>query len=124
MNTVHALEQARVLVENGWCQGSSAKTSDGRSCFASDGLAVQFCADGAVVRATWPWHEEESEDLWHVTWACWDYLGAAIREMYGWDMSEHPVPWQIIHDWNDEPERTKAEVLAVYDRAIELARGG
>lgn len=121
MNKVHALEQARELVRAGWCQGSAAKMGDGRECMATHEHAAQFCTDGAVVRVTWPWHEEESEELWHVTEGCWDYLVDAIRELYGWDMSEH-TPWAIIHEWNDEPGRTKDEVLDLFTTAIALAK--
>lgn len=122
MTTVDALIDARDLIVNGWCQGMSATTSAGRGCFVHDDEAAQFCADGAVARATWPWDFEDSEELWHLTHSCWDYLVKAIRELYAWDMSAH-TPWEIIHEWNDEPLRTKAEVLAVYDLAIELAKG-
>lgn len=121
MNSVDALERARELVRTGWCQGSAAKMGDGRECMPTHEHAAQFCTDGAVVRVTWPWHEEESEELWGVTSNCWDYLVSAIRELYGWDCSEQ-TPWAIIHDWNDETDRTKDEVVALFTAAIEKAR--
>jgi hypothetical protein len=122
MNTVDALTQARVLIETGWCQGSAAKMSDGRECFAHSEHACQFCPTGAVARVTWPWEDDDLKDeLWHANHDSWEALSKAIREEYGWNMSEHP-PWTVIQDWNDEPGRTKNEVLEMFDRAIELAR--
>lgn len=34
------------------------------------------------------------------------------------------VPVEYLDDWNDAPGRTKEEVLAAYDKALVLARGG
>jgi hypothetical protein len=119
MNTVDALTQARVLIETGWCQGSAAKTGDGRECFAHSEHACQFCPTGAVTRVTWPWEPDDDPELWEANNLAWEALAKAIRNEYGWDMSEH-LPWSVIQDWNDEPGRTKEEVLEMFDRAIEL----
>ena len=32
-----------------------------------------------------------------------------------------PVPWRDIISYNDHPTTTKADILALYDRAIDLA---
>lgn len=117
METVVALEQARELVRNGWCQMDAAKNSQGQGVYASSDDAAQFCISGAVARATWPW--EDDEDLWEVTQECFELLARAVREQ-GWDMSKQPV-WQVINEWNDEPARTKQECLDLFGRALRIA---
>jgi hypothetical protein len=47
-----------------------------------------------------------------------DYIYEAIAEKYG-ELYRHGAG--IIVYWNDQPGRTKEEVLAVVDRAVELA---
>ena len=118
MEVTTALERARELVENGWCQMQPAKDAAGRSVFAHSEDAAQFCVSGAVARATWPWENDDGE-LWEVTQKCFELLALAVREQ-GWNMSEH-TPWQGIIEWNDEPARTKGDVVALYNRALELA---
>lgn len=117
METVVALKQARELVRNGWCQMDAAKNSHGQGVYASSDDAAQFCISGAVARATWPWEDDDGH-LWEVTQECFKLLARAVREQ-GWDMSEQPV-WQAINEWNDEPARTKQEVVELFDRALEL----
>lgn len=121
METTVALEQARELVRAGWSQGVAARTSSGVECYIHSDSAAQFDASGALMRVTWPWDDEDDEHLWNIFQECSDLLVQTIRELYGWDMSEHP-PWQILTDWNDEPARTKEEVIDLFNRTLVLAR--
>jgi hypothetical protein len=121
MNLVCALEQGQELVRMGWCQFHAAKGVRGQAVWPHSEAAVQFCTTGAVIRVTWPWDEEDSTELHHLTQDCYDLLAQAIKED-GWE-DDRP-PWHVIADWNDAPGRTKEDVVALYDAAIELAKGG
>lgn len=122
-----ALENARELVRNGWCQGTAARDSNGREAHPltqekdDDWPPVQFDICGAVARATHSDDDREREDLWPTAEEAFDYLVDAIRELHGWNMAEHPY-WAILHDFNDYLGREKDEVVAVFTRAIELSK--
>jgi len=45
---------------------------------------------------------------------------ALLRRSLGWEPGATPV--NVIADWNDAPERTRAEVVAKLREAAELAR--
>jgi hypothetical protein len=96
------LREARALIAKGWTQGEFARTKTGRKTPPKSPSATCFCASGAVIRAT----------------------GAAgVAE--GLFSQEFRVLRQAVRGnvviWNDAPERTQAEVLQAFDRAIELA---
>jgi len=64
------------------------------------------CAEGALLSAThWVGHSEARE-----------LLKDAIIELHG-----NRNRMDLVVRWNDDPERTHVEVLAVFDLAIEMA---
>lgn len=101
--TLRLLRQARaLLVEKGWCQRHPALDGNGFSVETINDRAVAFCTMGAVMRVS--------------TLAGSHYvfnpgLFTRLEE-------ELPEDWLCIPSWNDCIERTKDEVLALYDRAI------
>jgi hypothetical protein len=95
------LREARALIERGWTQGSSARTETGDPIGVSSKCAAQWCILGAVC-ATADGMEDEIKAL--------DTLEGVTDARPGY-----------IAEWNDAPERTQADVLAAFDRAIELA---
>jgi hypothetical protein len=103
------LTAARWMIENvGWCQGSYYISKDEVGCFNPSfemGNASNvscMCASGAVylVEATKELQNQSLDFLWGT-------IGVG---------TEVSVP-----DWNDQPKRTKEQVLAAFDRAIEKA---
>ncbi len=104
------LEKARELVRRGWCQDASARNSAGRPVYSGHFGAVRFCMTGAV---------EKSSDFAPLssprTIAAKEY-GDAIN------MLRMFIPGSqfclSLVTWNDCPERTQAEVLAVFDEAV------
>ena len=111
------LKRARELIapEGAWIQWEHAEMRGGAAINPESPVACRWCLTGAIRRAalhhpggTWPLmprafarvarvaREPESE-------LQWDTGGQAARE---------------IVSWNDAPERTHAEVLALLDRAI------
>lgn len=94
------LREARALVERGWTQEAYARNASGDDLEDVDGEfddtePVCWCMAGAMMKAGL---EDEADK----------FVLDAIGERY-------------IPEWNDAPERTQAEVLAAFDKAIELA---
>jgi hypothetical protein len=100
MTTTTILKKARVLIVRGWTQGSFARNARGRPVLANSKRAVRWCAWGALDGAYW--------------------LGdsKALR------LLKLSIPGRVksLSDWNDNPKRKKAEVLALFDSAIALSK--
>ena len=104
----HALETLRDPAR--WTQGEYARNAKG------DGLenpkassAVCFCSQGAILRAP---HADVAVEypfgrVFHV-----------FYKVYG--VVQTVIGGTNISAWNDAPERTHAEVLAVFEKAIEM----
>ena len=102
------LRQARSLIEHGWCQDNAATTRSGVGVHYNDATATHFCAYGAVLRtAPHP----------HVVTQAARLLGHALGG-HGGSVIDR------VQTWNDAPERTRGEVLAVFDQAIAVAEIG
>lgn len=92
------LREARALIERGWTQEYYARGKSGKGVDALGRHAVCFCATGALRRVN------------RIEWDNCEERGL-LRKAVG----------RNIIDWNDHPKRTQAEVLAAFDKAIELA---
>lgn len=93
------LRQARKLIKNGWTQG----VWNEHNC---------YCTLGAIRTATGV-HKPGASAMKHDCSQpdydlCWD-VEEFLRTKTGLD---NPIPW------NDENRRTKADVLAAFDKAI------
>lgn len=89
------LDEARALIERGWCQGTF--TLDG--CFCLYG-AVNMVVDGV------PWSELTPDEYF-----------VPLADVIGGEATEYNLA-----SWNDAPERTQAEVIEAFRKAAELAR--
>ena len=97
MKTKDVLIKARaVLVKKGWNQRSYAQDKDGNETFYASPEACSFCAAGAVMAATSNGGERNR----------------AVARLV--DL----IPWNNVTRWNDDQDRTKRQVLALYTRAI------
>jgi hypothetical protein len=97
-NTLAVLVRARVLLadEQRWCQRSFARSWLKMPVPPQSALAGRFCAIGAIMRA--------GRELGL------PYQDACIA-----------LEWQTarpIEDWNDDPQRTHADVIATFDGAV------
>lgn len=101
---VKVLRKARALVAKGWTQGTYARSKSGRPVKHLGRAAARFCAIGALDVAA------------HSSGDRFTYSDArdALRQAVG----VHLLP-----EWNDESGRTKADVLAAFDRAIRAEAG-
>jgi hypothetical protein len=96
------LKAARALCERGWCQGQSALDGEGQPTSPSSARVAMVCAMGAIDR-TAPIGLDYTRHI---------EIADAIRRA---------VDAISIVDWNDAPDRTHADVLSAFDRAIALA---
>jgi hypothetical protein len=88
------LQDALALIKIGWTRGREKRRRGDR---------VSYCITGAVKAAT-PNGELRS--------------GANARLRVVTSLSTY----EALFEWNDKPGRTKAEVVAAFERAIEAAR--
>lgn len=103
--TVSKLKSARDLIsqKGAWIQGTFARDKNGFDCEGIDPTAVCFCAMGAIDRAV-----GETNSFFNFAWPLYRALDNA-----GFHNG--------ISEWNDAPERTQEEVVALFDKAIEIA---
>lgn len=101
MSQVELLTRARAIIENpqNWTKGEMARDAGGRLVVSHSPDAVCFCAVGALRRAAYE--------------LCIDRF-PSFYTLQKWCGTE-PVP--LFNDTH-----THADVLALYDRAIEAAR--
>ena len=108
---------ARKLIENPnqWIKGAIARTARGYECEAESGTARCFCAIGAVRRAR--------HDLTGTPFGSYPTVNR-LRDAV---QLENPnriegesecLNTMTVADYNDRPQTTHADVLALYDRAI------
>jgi hypothetical protein len=103
LNVAEILNKAADLIEpeGRWTQDGYAKDVIGRDIYPDDPSAVCFCALGAIARAG-GFDPDIKPDHPAVT-----TLHAAVGE------------WVPV--WNDQPERTQAEVVAALREAAKMA---
>ena len=95
---LEVLRRGRARIAAGWCQGAFRRVApDGRE---------HFCAEGAL-REYHVGVEHSQTNLKSEV-----YLNAALRTI---------APRFACMVWNDRATTTQADVLTLYDRAIELA---
>ncbi|WP_158877015.1 DUF6197 family protein [Antarcticirhabdus aurantiaca] len=95
------LRDVRGFIERGWTQGATARDAEGFRCVPRDPRAECWCLLGAAVAVA-------------VAKGITDPLARSLGFETGVAM--------VI--WNDTKGRTKAEVLARIDQALERAGGG
>ena len=88
--STQALIKARDLLEGGWCQRHGCKTDQ-------DGN-MSYCIEGSIVFST-------------------DYNDDEILKIVEGVIRDNTTS-RYIRIWNDDPERTKEEVLDMMDKAI------
>lgn len=82
-------------IQKGWCQGVSARNDKGYGCRALDGEAQSWCLVGAVHK-TYPEDPTKREEIYQ-------RIQKAVKLDY---------TFQVVN-WNDNYDRTQAEVVAL-----------
>ena len=112
-DATRSLQEARVIIDGGWCQGYWAKDENGEAVESYSKEACDFCLSAAMMRAKASWDSshrmrslvEESIKL------CYPRTFHRVNNIHNADL--------IVH-FNDGRHRTKENVLRVLDRAIAL----
>ena len=104
--TIETLKQGRRNIKNGWIQDSYV--SNGGCCTAG---AVRLGSNHSV-------NLSESVQIKRAFRA----LVAALPKKYR-TSPDHSTEGHLTH-WNDNPNRTKGQVLALFTRAIRLVKEG
>lgn len=102
-----ALLAVRRRIRRGWCQGPEY-----RLCWTRLGPGREFCLTGAVLCDP---HSDHRRILLLLKMAILELRGEERPAIFPGDLT-------VLH-YNEAPGRTKAEVLAVVDRAIAISRG-
>lgn len=113
---------ARKLIENPnqWIKGAIARTARGYETEAESGTATCFCAIGAVRRAR--------HDLTGTPFGSYPTVkrlrdAVQLPNPHTENAGEPDVLNTMpVADYNDRPQTTHADVLALYDRAIAAVR--
>ena len=121
MTTRELLLKAREIIAKPehWSKGANCRDADGEPCHPSDdSKAVSWCLYGAVDRIGLLLPEEGDEALARAhTVACRALTGVIERRKRGMLGRQYTGP----AGFNDAPETTHDDVLAVLDEAIEEA---
>jgi hypothetical protein len=97
---VEVLKAARGLVENGWTQRTSARDVIGLAISAESEKACSFCVTGAVWKA--------AKKLGVRAIVVIDEMDAYCDRLHG----------KCAMQYNDDPGRSKGEVLELFDGCI------
>ena len=114
------LRKARALIAAGWCQNADAVEHPGGP--------VEHCAVGAVrAAAAWGKPGAFNSRLEPAVEAAASVLlestGEAVLYRDVGSLHGDAFDTQLLSRWNDNGERTQAEVITAFDRAIDAMRG-
>jgi hypothetical protein len=112
MTTAHqVLKAARALIADPkhWTQGELARDADGNPEDEYQPEAVCFCSVGALMRAA----RVVGDDLNEARFGAFTQVGNITLDLRG----------LTIVEFNDAEDTTHADVLAVFDKAIEATKG-
>jgi hypothetical protein len=104
---VETLQNAKLLVLQGWTHGAYARDASNETIHFSDLNATCFCTVGAIYRANGPFIDNNTTGEYYGL----RYLWKAVK------LENEP---ELTH-WNDAPGRTLNDILDVYDKAIQIA---
>lgn len=119
-NVVSVLKLGRELIEAGWTQGVFARDAEGEPLdpYEQKGRPTCYCTIGAVDRAVFEYRQgDASEGRYRALKAIQRAVLTNHRDLYPGRMILRNL---LVGEWNDAEDRTKEEVLAVYDKAIEI----
>lgn len=113
------LDEARALIEKGWCQGpfNDREQRDTPTCFCALGAIAEVhghrIGEMELGEGVPNFSRIKAASVFRKTLGVRGYLGTVRRR------GRRP---STVAAWNDAPERTQAEVIAAFKRAAELAR--
>ena len=93
--------RAKIDTPEKWCKVDVALDEDGEYIAPDDSYAVQFCALGAIEAIDAP---------------------VSLR-INAADVLRSLLPGRLVAPVNDHPETKHADIMALYDKAIEATQG-
>ena len=87
MKTSEILKKALQYIKKGWCKDYWARDNKGKKVYYDDASAIKFCATGAICKVS---HTNAKAD----------------------QLMLKVVGGESVADWNDDPKRTKKQVIA------------
>lgn len=103
MKNSETLSKALDLLQaKGWTQGTYARNAKGERCDPTGENATCYCSYGAIISTAGK------------------FQGTLLLEAY--DPLRAAIGTDIIAGWNDSKSRTKEEVFAAFEKAIEIAK--
>ena len=128
------LRFAYQLVTSGWCQDTGALDRAGEAVEPYDSDACEWCLTGAIIRAAYPpagfyilsemdrqLYLRRQEDYQNLLAETLKVVEFVIGEYYPDGRQRGLRPISLLGDWNDEPLRTKDEVVDLLARAVEVS---
>ena len=108
---IEVLTAAKSLIakRGGWTKDEAARTRAGTPTQIQDPKACSFCTMGAIARASGAQYMNEIKLE----------ISQLLVKAAGIERASHPPGAIMI--WNDKTTTKKQDVLALFDRAIELA---
>lgn len=102
MKPVTVLRRALKYIRKGWTRGAFARDREGNVCDETSRRAVCWCAVGAIQRA--------SPNDWYLARDTVALVEGVLKGS------------QALSNYNDAPRRTKAQVIAAFEKAIERVK--
>ena len=112
MTTKEILTAARGFIKEGWTKDNYACDEDGLRQWPTSPQACRWCAVGSLY-ATLGIHKDDRNKPNKSFDGTLNYLNNIVR--YFGD-------YTVISDFNDNPETTKEDILAVFDEAIKRCK--
>ena len=104
------VEDAKDLIERGWCQGDFAKDAKGDGCDSSDEEATEFCLIGVINKVTKC--SGPTAGFNGMAWRLNSKIRNVLRKAIGASSGED------LDTWNDSEERTQGEVVDLFSKVI------
>lgn len=117
MKASQVLEKAKALIDTPekWTQGHPARDAWNWKVRIDSRDATQFCMNGARWRAL-------NAVTYNATYGVDDQVRQRLRLDDATRRLLREACGEYVPDWNDAPQRTHAEVMEVFDKAIKLAK--
>lgn len=102
-----------------WYQGSYAIDHNGMQLKPTAPEAYAFCALGSLYRSA---HQDSEQFLYGPAATANAYLEAAARDLFGFDIVSLNDGYGFFGEEDPDPDHVHAQILKVYDKAIERAK--
>jgi len=111
MEVIELLKETKRLIKGGWTKNAYARLSDGRACSWGHKDAMCFSVDGALLHVT----AGTTVDDWYLSEVAYRKARRLLEQ------GALIIQGRSATAFNDEPTRTKQDVIDLIDNAISRA---